>query len=755
MKIRLKKLFYITVYAICGLPVMADEKTDSLSIAVRTEEVAVTDSIAEDVTTLDDFVIETKKKLIQSDGATLTYNVEEDPEASTNSTLEILRKVPGITVDAEENVKVNGQSSFKIYLNGREDPMMSGDIKAILKSMPASSIKKIEVISEPGAKYEAEGVGGILNIVTVSRQALEGYMANINLNLNKYGMGGSVYARTKLGKVTGSANVMYSNGRLFHHYTTSHQEYENFNSDSQRLRQSDSHNRNAWDYIGGNLNLSWEPDTLNLFTVSANLRSNTWGSTSESNIAMYDIDMNKVWSMVRNSVPDGKWLGSSAQVSYQHTFRKPGHNIIATYSFEYGDNKNNSEIYTSDIYGEPDYVFPYTNSISESHSDRHIFQIDYSNPFNNKHTLEAGAKGTFYTDYGNNAPEYGTNAEDAAIDEAQHVKLDQFRDIFALYASYMGNYGKKWNTRIGVRYEYTHTGIKYKIGNFQNFTTILNDLVPNASLTYKFNDNSNLRFAYQMRISRPGLGVLNPYRNLTSPGAVSYGDPNLKSEKNHGLSIAYSNYGGKLNGSFKVSYNYSGNSITDIIFSRDGLLNSTYANVGSINRVDFQLNLNWNVTNMLNLSMWLSENYAHMQAESELLKAKRVNWQTYLNLNADYTLPCKIRISAYGGFGTPWADLQSKGSSWYYYGVGLSRSFLKEDALTINLSAQNFLPAYDSSSWSQVSETARIASSYRYSQWGAGIAVSWRFGGLKSDVKKTNAFIENEEVSNGGSSNKN
>lgn len=755
MKISLRNLCCISVFSICFFPALAEEKADSLSSVLKTENVAVADSTANEDIILDDFVIETKKKLIQSDGATLTYNVEEDPEAATNSTLEILRKVPGVTVDAEDNVKVNGQSSFKIYLNGREDPMMSGDIKAILKSMPASSIKKIEVISEPGAKYEAEGVGGILNIVTISRQALEGYMANINYNVNKQGMGGSVYARTKINKVTGSANVNYSNGRLFHHYSDSHGEYENFNSDSQHLRVTDSRNRNGWDYIGGNINLSWEPDTLNLFTIGANIRSNTWGSKSEQTVTMYDIDMNKSWGMVRNTVPDGIWRGGSAQVSYQHTFRKPGHNIIATYSFEYGKDANNSEIYTTDIYGEPDYVFPYTNSISGSHSDRHIFQLDYVNPFNKSHTLEAGAKGTFYTDHGDSAPWYGTTAEDAAIDESQHVKLNQFRDIFALYASYSGNYGNKWTTRIGLRYEYTHTGIRYKIGNFQDFTTILNDLVPNASLTYKFNDMSNLRFAYQMRISRPGLGVLNPYRNLTTPGVVSYGNPDLKSEKNHGMSVAYSNYGGKLNGSFKVSYNYSGNSITDIIFSQNGLLNTTFANVGSINRVDFQLNLNWNVTNMLNFSLWLSENYVHMQAESELLKAKRVNWQTYLNLNGDYRLPCKIRISAYGGFGTPWADLQSKGSSWYYYGVGLSRSFLKEDALTINLSTQNFAPAYRQSSWTQVSETARIYSSYRFSQWGFGFGISWRFGGLKSDVKRTNAVIESEDVSNGGGGNKN
>lgn len=108
------------------------EVPDSTESAVPTVE---TDTVgAAGYTDLEDFVIVQQKKLVESDGAKLTYNVTEDPESGSSNILEILRKVPGVTVDAEDNVKVNGQSSFKILMNNREDPMLKGDLKTVLKS---------------------------------------------------------------------------------------------------------------------------------------------------------------------------------------------------------------------------------------------------------------------------------------------------------------------------------------------------------------------------------------------------------------------------------------------------------------------------------------------------------------------------------------------------------------------------------------------------------------------------------------------
>ena len=118
---------------------------------------------------LDAVTVVAKKPLVKTDIDKLSYDVESDPESKTNNILEMLRKVPMVTVDGQDNIKVNNSSSFKVYVNGKPNNMMSNNPSEVLKSMPANTIKKIEVITNPGPKYDAEGVGGILNIITVGR----------------------------------------------------------------------------------------------------------------------------------------------------------------------------------------------------------------------------------------------------------------------------------------------------------------------------------------------------------------------------------------------------------------------------------------------------------------------------------------------------------------------------------------------------------------------------------------------------------
>ena len=151
-----------------------------------------------------------QKQLIKNDIDKLTYNVKDDVTAQTKNTLEVLKKVPFVTVDGQDNIKVQGSANFKVYKNGHPDPAFAGQsLKEILKAMPASTIKRIEVITDPGAKYDAEGTSTILNIVTMSNVRMQGLSGNIQTNVSSYGsVGLGTTLTTQVGKLTTTINYM-------------------------------------------------------------------------------------------------------------------------------------------------------------------------------------------------------------------------------------------------------------------------------------------------------------------------------------------------------------------------------------------------------------------------------------------------------------------------------------------------------------------------------------------------------------------
>ncbi len=701
--------------------------------------------------TLEEYVVSVKKPLVENDGATLTYNMSEDPMAEGNSLLEMLRKVPMVTVDAEENIKVRGSSNFKIYLNSREDPMLSGDPKTILKSMPASTVKKIEVITEPGARYDAEGTGGILNIVTVTKTNLAGVLGNLSAWVNKNSTGASAYARAKTGNVTASANIsgnhsIWPDGSSY----TSIYEVENKLSESDRRQRFDGKGSSDFSYIGGGFDLSWEPDTLNLFTVNFNAGENKNSSSTLQDITGFDADDEMIYSMVRHWTNANKNLWINSGASFQHNFKTDAHYIVGSYQYSFYNSNNQSLMETKDYvnYAEQ---YPWRLNQNATHQNNHTLQLDYSNSLDSHNTLEAGAKYMRMRSDAKSSPLYGTSEEDMKIREDEVVDMAQFRNVAALYVSHKGSYGK-WSTRVGLRYENTELGLKYFSTGYEDFTSHLNDWVPDVSVTYRLTGIQNFRLAYQMRIRRPSIYELNPYVNTMTIGQQTYGNPDLDSEHNNNVSLTYSNYGGKVGGSIRARYSVTANQIAQYSFSDGSLVNYTYANIGNYQSFGLSGDIQIGVVNNLNISLSGSLSYDKYKADTELLRRKRHGWDWFYNANVDYRLPFGLSLSAYGGQGNGYFDLESSGSGWYYYGMSASKGFLKNETLRLTIYGQNFLNPHRVSTYSSAGDNTSSFQNYRMSQWYAGISISWRFGSLSDDVKRTNSRLESESNGGGGNS---
>ena len=236
-----------------------------------------------DTLTIEGSAVVAQKNLVKMDVDKITYKVEDDVDSKTSTVLEMLRKVPMVSVDAQDKITVNGSSSFQIYVDGKPSPMLSSNPSQILKLMPAATVRSIEVVTNPGAKYDAEGVGGVLNITTDLSRAggksvLDGQYANVTLQGNTRGYGGGLYYSMQKGRwafsINGNASNSYNYGAI---------------SEMERVQKVEGSEYITSTYgeadvmtplYTGNLNLSYEIDSLNLISIGAGYLGNS--RTTES-----------------------------------------------------------------------------------------------------------------------------------------------------------------------------------------------------------------------------------------------------------------------------------------------------------------------------------------------------------------------------------------------------------------------------------------------------------------------------------------
>lgn len=286
-----------------------------------------------------------QKPLVKADIDKLEYDIESDPDSKSNTILEMLRKVPMVTVDGEDNIKVNGSSSFKVYVNGRPNNMMSNNPSEVLKSMPANTIKKIEVITNPGPKYDAEGVGGILNIITVG-SGFEGYTATFSANASNRGAGGGVFGTIKSGKLTVSAryNYNYNDQPRSYSGSTLTATDDEMSASSANIAQ-DGSSKSSSNFQSGSLEASYEIDTLNLVTASFGLWGNNYKSRGVSSIiGTSPANGDELYSYNMPSHSKNSWFSIEGSVDYQRLFKVKDR--MLTFSYRISTDPETSDSYT-------------------------------------------------------------------------------------------------------------------------------------------------------------------------------------------------------------------------------------------------------------------------------------------------------------------------------------------------------------------------------------------------------------------------
>ena len=641
--------------------------------------------IKESATMLKGVEIVAQKPLVKMDVDKMSYNVAEDEDAKAYTVLDMLRKVPMVTVDGQDNITVNGSSSFKVYVDGLPNVMFSSNPSMVFKSMPATAVKSIEVVTNPGAKYDAEGAAGILNIVMNKQnpqaaQSMNGYNGTVRASVGNKQLGGSVFINGQQGKFSYSANVMTSYNKPGN--TTTETEQIQSRSTSGRSQGENgatqlltSENDLKTPFTMGNLTLGYQIDSMSVLNLTAQVNSiniKTTG-TSLTTLSGYGND----FSYGSTTEMKNKRTSFSGSLDYQRFFNQDHTKSLAlTYQLNYSPAKTEM---TNNFNVVSDYIdLTDRYSDNKNNTTSHTFQVDYTTPIGKGQTLSLGGK---------------LQLHDATADSKYYLKgvydptsssdYEYKNSILAGYGEYAGNFNKL-GVKAGLRYEYTWQDVEYHLGNGEDFKKTYGTLVPTASLQYTLSQGSNLGLTYNMRISRPGITYLNPYVDKTNPIALTYGNPELDVEKSHNFSLVYNLFNPKLMVNLNLHHNFMDNAIAQYSFyDSNNLLNTTYGNVVKSHQTGLSGYVNYLVTKNTRLFFNGGLNYTDMR--SDVLAQSNSGWTANAMIGLQQTLPWDLKLSAFAITSTKSYSLQGWNGGFNLLTGSLSKSLLK-DKLTLSVS---------------------------------------------------------------------
>ena len=696
----------------------------------------------EDMQQLQGVEIVAQKPLVKMEADKMSYDVSNDVDARSNTVLEMLRKVPMVTVDGQDNITVNGSGSFKVYVDGKPNVMMSSNPSQIFKNMPASMVKNIEVVTNPGVKYDAEGVGGVLNLVLnkqagAAQQSMDGYNGTVRAMAGTRGYGGSGYVSAQQGKVSWSANVLYGHNKM-----------NDLNVDMNRTQYDDSGKslmeygqklNMVNNYTMGNLSFGWNIDSISNLGISASIAD--FDNNNKDGLASTRMSggvyrngfgyTNKENSKMRNTSFNGS-------IDYQRYLGKKDRSVTLSYMYTITPQRTKSySIFDEESYAYLDLTDRYSNS--KNRTQEHIGQIDFTTPLGLGQTLNVGTKYTSHISsskslyYLGTDPQYTYNK-----DGSMYYKHND--GILAGYAEYAGQFGKV-GFKGGLRYEHTWQDVEYVFGNGSDFTKNYGNLVPSANLQYTISQTSNIGLTYNMRISRPGISYLNPYIDRTNPTGLTYGNPNLDVEKAHNINMVYNLFGSKFMMNLSLRQSFCNNEIEHYNFYQDNLLNTTYGNIVKNRQTGLNSYINWSLAK--NTRILFNGGVSYVDLRSEKLDTRNHGWQANAMLGIQQTLPTKVQLSLNAMSNTKSYTLQGYRSGFNFLSASVNKSFCKDK---LNVSVVGVTPFFGKLNIKNYSKgkNFEIIQKVKIPINMVMLNVSWNFGNTKRQVKQIKSNISND-----------
>jgi ferric enterobactin receptor len=690
---------------------------------------------------LKEVIISAARSAIRQEADRIIYDLQADPESKSSNVLMMMRKVPFISTDANDNLLLKGSSSFKVLINGKPSAIADNNLKAVLQSMPASTIQSIEIITNPPAKYDAEGLAGIINIIT-NKKVDSGYKGTLNVNesfpVGGLGAGGSFSLRQgKLG-INSYAGISAS----YLPQTEFRNDRSTFGSNETSLVQSGlNRSKSKTGYFGAEL--SYEIDSLNLLTGQFSMNGNRADGQSKRTSQLTGSAGSLQRYNLRSSGLD-RGTGIDASLNYQLGF-KSHKNRLLTFSYRYLDSRNeqlnNIDIVNAINFSTPDYRQNNNTTTSEE-----TFQVDYVHPVK-KLIIEVGIKGILRhstSDY--QYLLYSLLSGQYQVDPGSSDQFSYNQNVFSAYNSYRYHV-KSWSFSGGVRAEQTNIG-----ANFFSTATRINhnvfNIIPSVSLNKEFSDRSSISFGFNQRIKRPNIRRLNPFVDRSNPDFVFSGNPDLRPVLNNNLQLSYSR-SKKLSVLVALSYSFIKNIDlrTSTFDTTKNVTHVTYQNTGKADYLGLDFNISYPLTSAWNLS--INGTVGHF-ALSGLVGGSLIQ----NNLATD-----NISVATSYRFNKGWrvngslttisrspADLQATVNGLLRYSLSCNKEIIKNKLSLAALVNNPFTKYRNNITETNGKDFIQSNMSRDYFQ-SFSFSLNYNFGKLKRDIQKNKRGINNDDGS--------
>ncbi|MBD2715131.1 TonB-dependent receptor [Microvirga sp. STR05] len=698
---------------------------------------------------LGEVVVEGQRSLIEEKVDRTVYNAEKDETTRGGDATDVLKRVPMLSVDLDGNVSLRGSSNIRVLINNRPSTISANSIADALKQIPADQIKSVEVITSPSAKYDAEGSGGIINIVT-KQNNLQGFTldlrSSIGLRSSDLGLSAS-YRVGKMGfSLGGGGRGQYNTPGSFRNeqqtYSIQGQDLSTRELLSRTVQEADTRNQNLF----GRYSLGWDYDINKYNFLSASvqlgLRNGTNYQDNQSTSIAYFDGRNPTSSLRDISVLDNSNT-LDATLNYTRTFETPQRefSLLAQYSRNTRTNNFTNLILAGENTGDN------LRNDNDSYNQEVTVQADYQTPLSKTQLLEFGAKDIMrrvnsdYTTLLNGQPQSGTNLSNV---------FDYNQNVAAAYASYTLSFLKSYTLKAGARYEYTTIDANFRTENAPSIPSY-GVLVPSVNLSRKLTNGNVLKVAYNRRIQRPSLQFLNPNRQVPNQVSTTEGNPLLQPEYTNNYELGYNTFIKQTSLNFSVFARNTDGSIQPIRTQDGAIVRTTYDNIGTENAYGGSLNANVNINNKLTLGGGADVYYATLDnnISSPLYAASNQGWVASGRMMGGYSFTKGWGMQAFAFYRGRQVQLQGYQGGFGVYSVGVKKDFAEKKG-SIGFGADNIFTPTNKIRSSISTPFLEQNSVNVLRRTGFRMNISYRIGKMSMAPARRKRSVNNDDLKDGG-----